>query len=234
VVIPETHLRRQIPDPAAETEIIRQFIDAGYTVIDQKRYRELRYQWQEQLKDRKAAAAIGRRYGADLIVTGEAFSVRAPDTQGFVSCEARVEAHAILADTAQTVAAENLPAPGAARTEEVASKQALQNAARRVAPRLLDRLDRHVDKPVGTVQLEVARFEGFSAAAQFERSVRALPGIKSVDRASFDEGVLVLTVDAGGTAADTLAEKLETAAGLKPFRVSVQNVSKTRIRAVLK
>jgi len=40
VVIPEQHFRRKIPDPAAETEIIRQFAKERFYVVDQKQVKK--------------------------------------------------------------------------------------------------------------------------------------------------------------------------------------------------
>src|SRR5690554_6211442 len=39
VVIPEEHLRRLVPDPAAETEVIRRLVDAGFRLVDQTQVR---------------------------------------------------------------------------------------------------------------------------------------------------------------------------------------------------
>ena len=110
VIIPEWHIQRPVPDPAAETEFINQFVKAGFKVIDQKRYAELRQQNAERLKeDPQVAAEIARKLGADIVITGEAFSERAADigvegAEGIVSCQARVEVRALLADTARSSA----------------------------------------------------------------------------------------------------------------------------------
>ena len=104
VVIPEQHLRRQIPDPAAETEIIGQLVGERFYVVDQKQVAEIRYS-DETLAaargDLEAAAAIGRKYGAEVIITGEAFSEYVGQKEGMVLCSARVEIRAVKTDTAQ-------------------------------------------------------------------------------------------------------------------------------------
>ena len=42
VVIPEEHLRRPVPDPAAETEIIRRLVDVGFRLVDQTQVAKVR------------------------------------------------------------------------------------------------------------------------------------------------------------------------------------------------
>lgn len=235
VIIPETHLRRPVPDPAAETEFIKHFVRAGYKVIDQKRYAELRQQYAERLKDPAVAAEIGRKMGADVVITGEAFSESAGQVvEGWQSCRARVEVRAVLADTAEIVAADAESGAGADLTEAVAGKTALQKTAAKLAPLFINDISLLPASETRKIQLEVGVFRGFTTAARFERALAAIKGINKVTRESYDAGVLVLDIDSDVESADALAEKLETAKEMEPFGLMVTNVSKTRIRAEVK
>jgi hypothetical protein len=236
VIIPEQHISTPVPDPAAETEFIRQFVNAGYKVIDQKRYAELRQQNAARLKDPAVAAEIGRKMGADIVITGEAFSQRVvPDVvPGMVSCRARVEVRAILADTAEIVAADATEGPGADLVESVSAKKALQNTAKKLAPLFVRDITLLPASESRNVQIEVSIFASFTKAARFERAVRSLPGVTKVSRESYDEGVLVLNVESDAESAEDFALVLEEAEAIKPYGLAVGAVSKTRIRATVK
>ena len=143
VVIPEQHLRRQIPDPAAETEIIGQLVGERFYVVDQKQVAEIRYS-DETLAaargDLEAAAAIGRKYGTEVIITGEAFSEYVGQEEGMVLCSARVEIRAVKTDTAQILYADAKDASALAVSENIAAKRALQKAAGLLGPEFIEEI----------------------------------------------------------------------------------------------
>ncbi len=146
VIIPEVHIQRRIPDPAGETEIIRQLIEAGFRVVDPSVYDAIR--GSERLANAQdnasAARDIGREFGADIVIIGEAFSERSQsNTQnGLISCRARVEARAVRTDDATIIAANGLHAGGAEITESGSSKQALKNAGALMADYFLSKMCR--------------------------------------------------------------------------------------------
>ncbi len=145
VVIPETHLgRATVPDPAAETEIIRQLIAAGYTVVDQSRIGEIRYAGEVRRMARaptpELARELGSRFRADVLIVGEAFSEAAGTVGSMVSVRARVEVRVVLSTTGQIIASEAAAASAADIAENIAGKTALATAARMVAGQILPRL----------------------------------------------------------------------------------------------
>ena len=146
VIIPEFHIQRRIPDPAGETEIIRQLIDAGFQVKDPSVYAAIRDS--ERLKraqsDASAAREIGREFGADIVIIGEAFSEMSPSQsqRGLISCRARVEARAVRTDDATIIAADGRHAGGAEITESGSAKLALKNAGAEMADYLLEKMCR--------------------------------------------------------------------------------------------
>ncbi|MDH7569962.1 MAG: hypothetical protein QHJ73_10290 [Armatimonadota bacterium] len=236
VIIPEQILRRPVPDPAAETEFIRQFVQAGFKVIDQNRYKELRGEFASRLKDPAAAAEIGRKMGADIVIVGEAFAEEVGDVlgnTGFVTARARVETRAILADTAEIVAADATEGPAADISAAVAGKKALQQTARLLAPRLVQDIMLIPPSDIRQLQVEVHGFQGITMAGRFQRALAEMQGVSKVNRESFDAGVLVLGVATESESAEALAEAIETdtkiQAAVKPLKVTVTNASKTRI-----
>ncbi|MCH8474659.1 MAG: CsgG/HfaB family protein [Opitutales bacterium] len=118
VNIPEEHFGQFIPDPAAETEIKRTLQQLGYQLVDE---------------------------GADWTITGEAFSEFGSRRGNLISCMARVEIrlqpHSRLNREGHLV--ERQTSSGVALGENVAAKNALQNAGfvlvERIVPLLVVR-----------------------------------------------------------------------------------------------
>ncbi len=114
IQIEEEHVGRQIPDPAAQSEFQLMAIESGFSVVEP-----------------------GTR--ADVRLVGEAFSEFAMRRGNLISVKARVEVKAVdrennvLAVDRQTRVAVNL-------SEQIAAKQALQEAAAELAERMLKKL----------------------------------------------------------------------------------------------
>ena len=123
IAIPERHVGQLTIDPAAETELTRFSIDSGFKVVDAKE---------------------GRAKDADVLLQGEAFSEFAVRHGNLISVKARVEVKAVdqatgklLADDRQTTVAVDL-------TEQIAAKNALQEAGAALAERLLPKIAKPV------------------------------------------------------------------------------------------
>ncbi len=141
VILPEFHITQRIPDPAGETEIIRKLVEAGFPVVDAAMYASLRgtSRFDEAAKDPKKAVSIGKEFGADIVIYGEAFSQRTGvqnNTQ--VSCRARVEVRAVKTSDATIIATNGLEAGALDNAEFVAAKSALRSAATMISDYLLE------------------------------------------------------------------------------------------------
>lgn len=142
VMIPEIHITRKIPDPAGETAILKRFVEIGYNVLDPSQVIAIRNSndLKRGIENPDIAAELGRRFGADIIIIGEAFSESAPDFNGMKSCRARVEARAIETATGRILATDGTHAGGVDRAENVAAKTALRNAGELIADYFLEQL----------------------------------------------------------------------------------------------
>lgn len=160
VVIPETLIIRQIPrpvpDPAAETAIIKHFLEYGFNVVDLVHVKLLRAAPQglartqelarkamagDQVAIRELAGRDGP--GADVLVVGEAVStvtvfeaLRIPGQPRLQDGRARVEVRAIRVATGQILAAEAFHTGGIDFSEELAGKKSLERAGDKVACKL--------------------------------------------------------------------------------------------------
>ena len=143
IVIPEQHIATKVPDPAGETEMIRKFLEIGYDVVDPSQVVAI-YQkgsLNAEIENPTKAAELGKRFGADVIIIGEAFSQKATQGSGnMLSCRARLEARAIETATGRILAANGGHAGGVDVAEFVAAKAALRNAGSQMADYFINQL----------------------------------------------------------------------------------------------
>lgn len=243
VVIPETHLRRpRIPDPAAETEIVRQLVEAGFKVVDQASIRPIRYSPEVERAlegDIAVLRQLGRRFGVDIVIIGEAFSDlvgRTPihdpilkTTTELVSCRARVEARAVRVDTGEIVAADGVHVSGAEATEELASKKALQNAGAKLAAQLIPKIAALPMPRVRIVKVIISGWKSRQEAGRFEEALRHLPQIRSVIHLDFTGNTNICEVEMEVMEATKLAALLEQHPSLKPFNIVIVNDSPGKV-----
>lgn len=117
VKVTERHVGQAAIDPAAQTELMLFCKDAGFTVIEE------------------AGAAK-----ADVLIEGEGFSEFGLRRGNLVSVKARLEVKAVDRKTGEVLAADREMGVEVDLTEQIAGKKGLQNAAARVASRLLPKL----------------------------------------------------------------------------------------------
>ena len=141
VVIPEQDRGRYTPHPSAETSIVGELARQHFYVVDQQRVDEIRYTDQALAAARgdvAAAEAIGRKFGAEVIITGEASSQEVKSAvAGTVSCRASVQARAVKTDTGQIIGAEDSHQSAIEATRELASRECLRLAGKDVAHSLM-------------------------------------------------------------------------------------------------
>ncbi|HNV49265.1 MAG TPA: hypothetical protein PLE73_00905 [Spirochaetota bacterium] len=237
VVIPEFHIQRPIVDPAAETEFLRQFAAVGFKTMDQTAYRELRDKTPHYFKDNARAATFARGKGADILITGEAFSERSMDAtgslmRGLVACNARVEVRAIAVDTGEVIYADahTTPVPLLHTSESVAAKRALQSAAEELAKKFVMVL---VQRPAALTRptvIEAGPFPGVQQATAFERDIRKLRGVKKVHREQFDRGSLVLEAEVASDESDAFAAEIERRVSVPGHSLVVEGAARNVVR----
>jgi len=233
IVIPEQHIGRVVLDPAGETEMIRLFVENGFTVVDQAQVAKIRVS--DRVKaalrgDQKAAAAIGKQYGAEVLIIGEAFSETAEPAHGLSTCRARIEARAIESDTALILTANAKHAGGSDMTENVAGKKALQRAGGLLADYFIEQILTKWSEKVTTsdeVRLVISKVK-FNQLVQFEKALKTqISGVEAVHRRSFEVDVATIDVQAK-IDAQQLAEELTTKK-FEGFDVEVTGFTANRV-----
>ncbi len=117
VSIPEVHFGARTADPAAQTELRHIFQEIGFTVVDEK-------------SDRKP----------DVEITGEAFSALGLRKGNLISCKSRIELQARRRSDGSILTSDRQTSVAVDTTEQTAAKTALENAARDLAARLIQKL----------------------------------------------------------------------------------------------
>jgi len=115
--ITERHVGQATIDPAAQTELTLFCKDTGFTVVEEN-------------------GAVK----ADILIEGEGFSEFGLRRGNLVSVKARVEVKAVDRKTGEVLAVDREMGVEVDLTEQIAGKKGLQNAAARIAERLLPKL----------------------------------------------------------------------------------------------
>lgn len=180
VIIPEVHIQRFIPDPAAETEIIRQLLEAGFRLVDQgqlSRVRDSETLRRALAGDTNAYQRLSAEYDADILVIGEAFSELVGTYHGFFSCRARVEVRVVRADTGEILAAHGIHESGVDITESAASKKSLAEAGASMAKYLLEVLPKRLSHAHRSLQITLSGVSFIEA----QRFIDEVKGMHLVD-----------------------------------------------------
>lgn len=119
--VSERHVGQTTVDPAAETELTLLCQELGFNVIDRGR---------------------GDRNSADVLLTGEGFSQFASRHGNLQSVKARLELKAVDRETGRVLAIDRQVTVAVDLAEQIAGKAALQEAASKIAARLLPKIVR--------------------------------------------------------------------------------------------
>ncbi len=122
VSVTEKHIQHPIIDPAVETEMRHVLQKIGFTVVDQN---------QSTAKP-------------EILISGEAFSERGGQKGNLISCRSRVEIKLIKSSEGKLLLVDRQTDVAVDIAENIAAKQALQNAAVKLLDRIIPKL---IEKP---------------------------------------------------------------------------------------
>ncbi|MCK8817877.1 flagellar assembly protein T N-terminal domain-containing protein [Natroniella sulfidigena] len=197
VVIPgEEYIRRRwnsaraISTPAAEREITRQLLDAGFRLIDQNQVDQARNS--EGVRralagDADAFRELRAEYDADLLVIGEATSQFVEERQGFYSYRATLSTEVVETDTAELVASHGVSESGIDITETAAARDSLANAGAKMGEYLLDVVSEAISDGERSVQLTISGIS-FSDVDDFEAELKEMSFVDAVYLRDFSGG----------------------------------------------
>lgn len=233
ISIPEFHITRvRVPDPAAETEFNKAFINAGFKTFDKKQTEkawkdDVLYKMEKE-EDLSAAAALAFKSGTEVLIIGEAFSEagtkNSTNTGGIrtdlYSVAARVEVKVIRASNGQILFSDAATAKAVNTTEIIAGKDALAKAGAELAKKAVSQLQSvWFDSIVGggnAIEAIISIPNGeinFNQASSFRIAAAKLPGVKEIIMREFIEGgaqmEFIFEGDAQGLAAQIDGKKID-------------------------
>jgi len=201
----------------AETAIIQAFMDKGFRFVDRQTVRQNleREQAAAILEgDVAQAAALGRKVGAEVVLTGKALAkATVVEVYGTKqrSQQATVTARAIRSDTGDIIATASAQGAFPHIDDAVGSAKAIEKACAPLSEDLMEKiLDRwQVDVSSGSsITLQV---RGIADYAQLTKFKAALPyyvrGLTSVVQRDWDGGYATLEIVMSGNS-DDLAQRL--------------------------
>ncbi|MEK7397468.1 MAG: hypothetical protein AAB116_11085 [Candidatus Poribacteria bacterium] len=219
VIIPENYVNRYIPDPAAETEVIRKFVENDFWVVDQARVSEIRYNEESKKAsegDNGIAQSIGKKFDIEILIIGQAIS-QSPNLalSGTYQCSSRVEARAIKVDTGQILATNGFIETANDISTEIASKKSLTEAGNKMGIYLINEIAKKwSSKPAPSVRIKINKVD-FKKLVVFEQMlINKVDGVHGFQRRNFDVAGESAEIDADVVDG---AQKLSTQLATKSF-----------------
>ncbi len=191
---------------AAQAQMENVFLGKGFPLVSKEQMQEIKERDTGiSFDDPARAAALGHRFGAELVIIGKAVSdaVEAGSPYGLKthSYAAEVQAKVVKVDTATIIASESSDAKAWDAGKYVAARKSLKDAANTLSLALIDKITaqwRDEIYNVATVQL-VADKINFDQLTALEEGLKALPGVQNVFRRSFAKNTAVIDVELQGT-----------------------------------
>ena len=207
-----------VAQTAVEKELLRldfPLVDRGQT--DEVNERDTRTAFDDPAK----AAALGRRFGAEVVIVGEATSAEMdrsmPHGVAVYHCDAQISARAIKTDTAQVIASESVTSGRVVKGgRATAAKEALRVAGEKLAAAMRDRmLERWRSEAFNTVTVQIIATKATNERRRaLRKDLAAVRGVRSVSERSWVNEVLELDAEVDGAIWGDFDALLETLPGV--------------------
>lgn len=203
----------------SETVLKEEFLNKGFNVVDVSAVTgkfEISNAYRVADLTDTGAREIGRKMGAEVIIKGKALAKPGPKAPGsdVGSYLADITVSAIRVDNGQVLASARDSAPARHVSQNVGGNQAIENAARKVADKLIEQITAKWTGEMSGGQLVQITIRGLSGMKDLVKVKDFLQsqvrGVQSVIQRGFEGGVAVLEVDAKSSAqqiGDELARK---------------------------
>jgi len=203
----------------SETVLKEEFLNRGFNVIDISAVTgkfEISNAYRIADLTDTGAREIGRKMGAEIIIKGKALAKEGPRTAGSAvgSYLADITLSAVRVDNGQVLASARNSAPARHISQHVGGNQAIENAARGIADKLVEQITAKWTAETSggqLIQLTIRGLGGMKDLIKIKEFLRAkVRGVQNVIQRSFEKGEAVLEVDAKSSAqqvGDELAAK---------------------------
>ena len=222
----------------AESTIMEKLLSAGFNVVDPQTVRAniTRDKALRLLEgDNRAAAAEGLKYGAQVVITGKAFSKNAGGRlygTRMQSIHATVQARVVRTDTGKVISSRSATGTKAHVDELQGGTLAIKEASERLADELIQDITRQWRGEVygrsQEITLMISGLVSYKHLSAIKRFLeKETQGVRAVHQRSYTGGVAELMLDYGGKSsniADELANRKFTGFRLEPTNVTPNRV----------
>jgi len=203
------------PGALTQTSLEKTFLENNFPVVDKPQMemikaRDVTLSYNDHLK----AAALGRRYGAEVVIVGQATSDLVDKSQPYgvsvYAYQAQVSAKAIKVDTARLIASENVSSTQRGSGRIPTAKKSLDAAGQELADVMMNQIIEKWRSEVYNlleVQL-VCEKVNLDALNLFKDNLRNLDIVKSLSQRTFVNNIAIIDVEIEGNA-DVLVAKLK-------------------------
>lgn len=185
--------------------------------------------------DAKAAAKIGLRSGAEVMIIGTAeVSKPEPVHNILYAAKSNLQIRAIRSDNGRILAVANVSENGVEGIPDAAPKKAVNMAAKKAAHELFSKVIKEWNSEILNGQVTEITLTGmdFGKLKKIKEALSKLKGVKTVSQRSFDAPSAVLDVTYLGDS-EKLADMLSSTA-LNGLNVDVRTVGGGKIGAAIK
>lgn len=228
----------------AESTMMEKFINAGFNVVDPDTVKAniTRDKALRILEgDNAAAAAEGLKYGAQVVISGKAFSKNAGGKlygTNMQSLQATLQARVIRTDTGKVIASKSAQGAQVHIDELQGGALAIKEASEKMSDELIAMIVKQWSGEVyGRSQEITVMISGLVSyrhlAAIKKLLEKETQGVKAVHQRSFTGGIAELAIDYGGKStniADELASRKFTGFRLEPTNVTPHRID---VKAIL-
>ncbi|MCK9554593.1 hypothetical protein M0R36_02075 [bacterium] len=194
------------PGETVQTGMEKSFLTGGFKLTDKSQMEAVKMRDATLYYENPAeAASLGRRFGAEVVIVGQATADLIDSSQPYgvsvFAYEAQVTAKAIDVDTAQVIASDGASAQSRGGGRVPAARASMKKSGAELASKMMDQIvENWRSKVYNTMDIQIVGFNADSSERiAFEKALEEIRGVKSVNERSFSKGVVVIDVTIDGS-----------------------------------
>ncbi|MCK4947399.1 MAG: hypothetical protein KAS46_03385 [Candidatus Aureabacteria bacterium] len=233
IVFSETVDGLEQPGQTVQTGMEKSFLNNDFKLIDKAQMEAVKLRDAAVYYENPTeAVALGRRFGAEVIVVGQVSSDLVDSSWPYGVCvfayEAQATAKAIDVDSAQVIVSDGASAQARAGGRVPSARKAAKEAGVKLAGKMMDQIvENWRTKVYNTMDIQIV---GFNADADnrlaFEKALEQVRGVRSVNERSFSRDVVIIDVTIDGALYKGFEEIINT---LPDVDVKIKGKTQNRI-----
>jgi hypothetical protein len=220
---------------SAQTAIEGILIDKGFDLVDESQVEIIKARdIALNSDDPGAAAALGLKYGAEIIIVFQAIADYGgtSDVYGAMmhSFRGTVDARIIYTDTSDMLGSVSSTSHATAEGKPAAVRLAFQKTAKKAAPAIIEKILNDWQKHTNKIEL-IIRGLSYSGMKEVKKALKNMRRVKDVASPEYSKGIATFRIQAD-LKAEELADRLLDNSALRSFQI--YSLSPGRIEAEIK